>query len=325
MPTIQDIATKAGVAKSTVSRYLNGGSVSSKTARKIEAIIQKENYKPSPFAQSLKAKSSMIIGVIIPRVDSLATAHTLMGIEAYATSLGYELLIANAWQDNEREIQAIQQFVRYKVAGIILLATELTDQHVQTLQAMSIPVMIVGQEHSAFHCVIHDDYQAGYQLAKQLIQHGHHSLTYVGVSARDHAVGIRRKEGVCAAAKEAPVALEVLEGDFTIQTAIQMGQTLFQQKIPRLVIAATDNLAIGFMKAAHQQGLHIPKKIALAGFGGYEIGELVTPTLSTVKYQFHEAGRVAMEKLACLLKEEPCERQTIIPVTVQLRESTLID
>ena len=93
MATIQDIAKKAGVTKSTVSRYLNGGSVSLETAQKIEKIIKEENYTPSPFARSLKAKSSSMIGVIVPRMDSSATAKTLMGIDEVVEELNYDLLM----------------------------------------------------------------------------------------------------------------------------------------------------------------------------------------------------------------------------------------
>ena len=68
--TINDIAQLAGVAKSTVSRYLNNGSVSEKTRVKLDKIVQENNYTPNSFAQSLKAKQSNLIGTIVPRLDS---------------------------------------------------------------------------------------------------------------------------------------------------------------------------------------------------------------------------------------------------------------
>lgn len=321
MTTIQDIATKAGVTKSTVSRYLNGGSVSKETAEKIERIIKEENYHPSPFAQSLKAKSSNIIGVIVPRVDSSATAHTLMGIDEQSKALGYELLIANARQDNRREIQAIERFARYKVAGIILIATEITKAHVEALQSAQVPVMIVGQRHEAFHCVVHDDYTAGVELASALVKQGFRQVTYVGVPMRDHSVGVVRKQGVLDGADQQGVSVTVVEGDFTLQRAVEIGQMLFSTK-QELVIAATDNIAVGLMKAAHNAKKSIPDEVAIAGFGGYEIGQFMTPTLSTVKYDFNEAGRVAMEAMDRLLKKGTCNEVTVIPVVLQLGEST---
>lgn len=323
MATIQDIAKMAGVTKSTVSRYLNGGSISLKTAQKIEKVIKEENYTPSPFARSLKAKSSSMIGVIVPRIDSAATALTLMGIDEVVEELNYDLLINNARQNSKREIKAIEGFARNKVAGIILIATEITSAHITAIKNCPVPVVIVGQEHDEIHSVIHDDYQAGFELVQNLAELGYHELTYVGVSKRDHAVGIIRKEGIFSGARANDFdKIEQLEGDFSTQKAMEIGLELFENPTSSLVIAATDNIAVALMKAAQKCGRKIPDEIAIAGFGGYEIGQFMNPTLTTVEYQFKEAGRVSMGVLDKLIHKVPCEMKTTIPVHVKLGEST---
>lgn len=323
MATIQDIAKKAGVTKSTVSRYLNGGSISVETAQKIEKVIKEENYTPSPFARSLKAKFSSMIGVIVPRVDSSATALTLMGIDEVVEELNYEFIMNNSRQDSKREIKAIETFARNKVAGIILIATEITLNHIKAIKKCPVPVVIVGQEHHEIHCVIHDDYQAGFELVENLAEIGYHEITYVGVSKQDHAVGVLRKEGVFSGAKVHKFdKIEQLEGDFSTQKALQIGMDLFKDKTHSLVIAATDNIAVALMKAAQQCGRKIPEEVAIAGFGGYEIGQFMNPTLTTVEYQFKEAGKVSMKVLEKLIRNIPCEMKTTIPVHVKLGEST---
>ena len=323
MATIQDIAKKAGVTKSTVSRYLNGGSISAETAQKIEKVIKEENYTPSPFARSLKAKFSSMIGVIVPRVDSAATALTLMGIDEVVEELNYELIMNNARQDSQREIKAIEAFARNKVAGIILIATEITSDHIKAIKKCPVPVVIVGQEHHEIHSVIHDDYQAGFELVENLAELGYHELTYVGVSKRDHAVGVVRKEGIFSGAKVHQFErVEQLEGDFSTQKALKIGMELFKEENHSLVIAATDNIAVALMKAAQQCGRKIPEEVAIAGFGGYEIGQFMNPTLTTVEYQFKEAGRVSMKVLEKLIRNIPCEMKTIIPTHVKLGDST---
>ena len=323
MATIQDIARKAGVTKSTVSRYLNGGSISLETAQKIEKVIKEENYKPSPFARSLKAKFSSMIGVIVPRVDSAATALTLMGIDEVVEELNYELIMNNARQDSSREIKAIEGFARNKVAGIILIATEITTEYIKAIKNCPVPVVIVGQEHDEIHSVIHDDFQAGFELVQNLAALGYHELTYVGVSKRDHAVGVVRKNGIFSGAKAHQFdKIEQLEGDFSTQKALNIGMDLFKDQTHSLVVAATDNLAVALMKAAQQCGRKIPDEVAIAGFGGYEIGQFMDPTLTTVEYQFKEAGRVSMKVLEKLIRNIPCEMKTTIPVHVKLGEST---
>ena len=323
MATIQDIAKKAGVTKSTVSRYLNGGSISVETAQKIEKVIKEENYTPSPFARSLKAKFSSMIGVIVPRVDSSATALTLMGIDEVVEELNYEFIMNNSRQDSKREIKAIETFARNKVAGIILIATEITLNHIKAIKKCPVPVVIVGQEHHEIHSVIHDDYQAGFELVENLAEIGYHEITYVGVSKQDHAVGVVRKEGVFSGAKVHKFdKIEQLEWDFSTQKALQIGMDLFKDETHSLVIAATDNIAVALMKAAQQCGRKIPEEVAIAGFGGYEIGQFMNPTLTTVEYQFKEAGKVSMKVLEKLIRNIPCEMKTTIPVHVKLGEST---
>lgn len=323
MATIQDIAKKAGVTKSTVSRYLNGGSISLETAQKIEKVIKEENYTPSPFARSLKAKFSSMIGVIVPRVDSAATAQTLMGIDEVVEELNYEFIMNNARQDSKREIKAIETFARNKVAGIILIATEITSEHIKAIKKCPVPVVIVGQEHEEIHSVVHDDYQAGFELVQKLAELGYYELTYVGVSKRDHAVGVVRKEGIFSGAKAHQFEkIEQLEGDFSSQKALNIGMELFKDQTHSLVIAATDKIAVALMKAAQQCGRKIPDEVAIAGFGGYEIGQFMNPTLTTVEYQFKEAGRVSMKVLEKLIRNIPCDMKTTIPVHVKLGEST---
>ncbi|MFY7869100.1 MAG: LacI family DNA-binding transcriptional regulator, partial [Exiguobacterium sp.] len=91
--TIKDIAELAGVAKSTVSRYLNGGSVGKATREKLDRVIRDTNYEPNQFAQSLKSKQTKMIGVIVPRLDSYAASRTMMGIDEQLTERGYQMLV----------------------------------------------------------------------------------------------------------------------------------------------------------------------------------------------------------------------------------------
>ena len=147
MSTIIDIAKLAGVAKSTVSRYLNGGSVGEATKKKIQKAIKETGYSPNPFAQSLKAKKTNIIGTIVPRLDSYASSQTLIGIDEQLKKMNYQMLISNTSQNLEREIESIYSFANQKMAGIILLATEITDQHIQAFESVKVPVLLIGQEH----------------------------------------------------------------------------------------------------------------------------------------------------------------------------------
>lgn len=106
MVTINDIAKMAGVAKSTVSRYLNGGSISKKTKAKLDAIVAETGYTPNTFAQSLKAKRTNIVGTIIPRLDSYSSNAILEGIDQELLKRQMQLVIMNSSQSVEREDEA---------------------------------------------------------------------------------------------------------------------------------------------------------------------------------------------------------------------------
>lgn len=106
MVTINDIAKMAGVAKSTVSRYLNGGSISKKTKAKLDAIVAETGYTPNTFAQSLKAKRTNTVGTIIPRLDSYSSNAILEGIDQELLKRQMQLVIMNSSQSVEREDEA---------------------------------------------------------------------------------------------------------------------------------------------------------------------------------------------------------------------------
>lgn len=192
MITIRQIAQEAGVSKSTVSRYLNDGYVSEETAEKIKLVIEKYNYVPNEFARTLKSDKSNFIGVIIPRIDSPSAMSMLDGIDRTAREQGYQILISNTDLAVEREIESIYSLMQNKVAGIILIATEITPQHLEAQEAISVPILFIGQNHADVFSVNHDNYAAGKKLASHLLSFNHQTVTYIGVTENDYSIEIGR-------------------------------------------------------------------------------------------------------------------------------------
>lgn len=321
MKTIADIADLAGVSKSTVSRYLNGGSVSTATKKRLERIINEQNYVPNTFAQSLKAKKTAMVGIIVPRLDSFAASHTMMGIDDSLRRQGYQLLIASANQEVSREIEAIHNFARQKVAGIILMSTQITTEHLQAIKEASIPILLVGQRHPLLPSLIHDDYEAGKMMGEFVVKQGHRKIIYLGVTESDIAVGIERKRGFREALEHYDCHADYLETSFRMQDAMVLAQSFLSKTEATLIVGATDNIALGIIKAAHQLNLRIPADISIAGFGGYDTAEIVTPALTTVKYDYLDAGKKAGEKIVQIIEDEYCESLTAYPVQLIRRES----
>lgn len=320
--TILDIAKIAGVAKSTVSRYLNGGSVGEATRKKIEKAIKETGYIPNPFAQSLKAKKTNIIGAIIPRLDSYAASQTLIGIDEQLKKMNYQLLISNTSQNLEREIESIYSFANQKMAGIILLATEITDQHIEAFDAVNVPILLIGQEHANFHSIIHDDYHAGYAMGKYVLEKGYRKIAYLGVTEKDIAVGVKRKKGFQKAIQERKgVEVQFYETEFKIPAAQASALKIIEESKPAIFVCATDNIALGVLKASYCAGLAIPKDVAVTGFGGYEMTEIIHPGLTTAKFFYKEAGELAAEQIVELVNEHPVEQLTLCKFEIIERES----
>jgi LacI family sucrose operon transcriptional repressor len=354
--TIADIAKLAGVAKSTVSRYLNGGSVSKNTSEQIERVIKETGYVPNTFAQSLKAKVTNIIGTVVPRLDSFATSQTLIGIDDTLRELRYQMLISNTSQDPLREIEALYAFSRQKVAGIILLAAVITKEHLQAIDDIGIPVLLVGQQHPQLYSLIHDDYNAAYELGKYILSQGHHRIAYLGVTEQDIAVGVQRKSGFRQAVQEAIAKEHVehleheehvehedqgheeqshglatnlaskydvryFETSFKMSDARQAAENILEQFSPSIIVCATDNIALGVINTAYAQGKSIPHDLSVTGFGNYDITAVVHPPLTTVEYAYREAGKTAAENIVRLVEQQSIPKITTSKCKLIHRES----
>ncbi|SFH63716.1 LacI family DNA-binding transcriptional regulator [Pisciglobus halotolerans] len=324
MVTIKDIAQRAGVAKSTVSRYLNGGSVSQKTRAKLDEIVKETGYTPNTFAQSLKAKHTKMIGMIIPRLDSYSANEVLASIDASLRDQQYQLLITNANQSIEREIENIYTLAKQKVAGIILMATIITEAHRKAIAEVDIPVLLLGQVGEGLHTISHQEYEAGFTMGSYAKNLGHKKYLYLSVFKEDVAVGQLRAQGVLDALKEgADRTVEVIETSFSFQEAYEQALVILPSTQATFIICATDNIAMAVLKAAHTLDMSIPQQFSLAGFGGYATTSIVTPSITTVKYPYKELGKVAVEQILELVSGKPMKEHIALPNRLEIRESTV--
>lgn len=320
--TINDIAELAGVAKSTVSRYLNGGSVSQSTREKIERVIRETNYEPNQFAQSLKSKQTKMIGVIVPRLDSYAASRTMMGIDERLTERGYQMLVVNTAQQVEREIDHLYNLAKQKVAAIIWLGTTVTARHLEAIKHIQIPVLLVGQQHDQVHSLLYPDFEAAFALGNRFMEMGHHDVIYVGVSEKDVSVGLKRRDGFIEAFEKAQATVERIETTFKIEDAIPIGENL-REKYPAatLIVCATDNIALGIYKGLANKGLSIPNDISVSGFGGYDFTEVLHPSLTTVHLPYRRTGAKAAEMALSLLAGDTVPMKTFTGYELKVRES----
>lgn len=319
MKNIADIAKIAGVSKSTVSRYLNNGSVSRKTKEKLDAIIRQYDYQPNQFAQSLRAHKTNMIGAIIPRMNSYAVDETIKGVKNLCDTLNYRLLLNYTNLDPDLEIDALETFYRSKVDGIIFMATDLTDKHLEVINKINVPVVIVGQHFESFHCIVHDDYHAGYLVGDKIGQQGYHHIKYFSVTEHDTAVGIKRKKGLIDGLKQYQVTPDVTTTSFNFKEAlIDVQSELHKDHSYDVIIGATDAIGLAVHKFCTEHKLSFDQR-KIVGFGGGPMTQLVSPVINTVIYHFESAGEVAMSQLDKLIKQQSVEEKILIDVELSFK------
>lgn len=304
--TILDIAQLSGVAKSTVSRYLNGGSVREETGRRIKRVIDAYHYEPNVFAR-LSAKSSRIIGVIVPGFDSIVTPGLIEVIVAYLKRREYTPLIMHTGNDVQEEIKCIERLKNINVDGIMVLATSVTKEHEEAVEQAGRPVLFLGQRFQKGTSVINDDYHAGAAVGRYLGSKGASRVAGIWVSEQDLAVGKERRRGVMDGLKEYGISqMEILETSFFYQDAVKAAQELFARPVlPDTVVCATDRIAGGVYKVLGQKGIRIPQEVSVTGFGDYETSELLWPPLTTVRLNLENWGEVSVETMLQMIQKRP--------------------
>ncbi len=304
--TINDIAKLSGVAKSTVSRYLNGGSVGEATRRKIQKVIEANHYQPNVFAR-LHAKESRIIGLIVPGFDSVTTPCLVEAIVAYLKDRDYTPLIMHTGNDLGEEIRCMEQLGAMNVDGMMVLAAGVSAKHKTLPEKAGIPVLFMGQRVEGAVSIINDDYHAGYVLGKYLAGQGLQRAAGLWVDDSDPAIGIERKRGVeDGLASEGAGSVDWHETTFFFQDAVQAAERLLRKKpLPDVVVCATDRIAQGVYKAACDSGLTIPGHISVTGFGDYETSQLLSPPLTTIRYDLDSWGRASAETMLQMIRKSP--------------------
>ena len=322
MVTLNDIAKMANVSKSTVSRYLNKGSVSLKTKEKLDKIVQETGYQPNIMAQSLKAARSNMVGVIIPRYDSPSTSQVLKGIDSVAYEKDIQLMITNANLDIERTKKNISLLQRQKVGAIILFATEIDEELKQQINASKIPILSIGQKLENNPSIIYQDYEAGKIIAQHAIDSGHRKLLFVGVAESDYAVGVLRKKGFYDIANKNGATVQFIETEFSRSYSYEKALDFLPKTNATYIAAATDHIAIGISNASAELKIAIPNTLSLSGFGGYSVTQNVFPHITTVDYPFYKMGEAAIETVIQVMNGEEVDMLTELQVDLNIQGST---
>lgn len=324
---INKIAELAGVSRATVSRYLNSGYVSEQKKEKIRKVIEETGYKPSAQAQMLRTRKTKLIGVIIPKINSDSVSRMVEGISLGLKETEYQLLLANTYNDEKKEVEYLKVLAENHVDGIILIGTVFTANHKKVLKNLTVPAVILGQSLPGYSCVYYDDYHAAYDVCSLLMKHGS-CPAFIGVTERDEASGRKRKEGFYQAAADQGIAINeacVSTGEFTMESGYEQASTLFLKNNEiDSIFCATDSIAVGAMRWLSEHKKKIPQDVQVAGIGDSSISKVCVPKLTTVHYYYKTSGGEAARLLVDMLKtEDRVHRDIKMGYRIVLGESTV--
>lgn len=322
--TIQDIADMVNVSKSSVSRYLNNGYVSKENAEKIKLAIEKTGFQTNFFAKRLKTKRSKLIGIVLPRIDSFSVGKLLTGMNRQLEEYNYQGLILVSELNVAKELDNINNLHQQGVDGIIVNSIAITKRHIELIKSLPIPTIFTGQKNEFVNYIKVDDYKAGQIMGNYIKEKGHKNIVFLGVNQKDYAVGVERKQGfIDTVTKNNPTCnVQFVETGFSFAKAYEHGRAVLSYQ-PTVVVCATDNISLGILRYLHEQHIQVPRQISVAGFGGYDIGTVSYPRLTTVAFDFELIGERIAKGILDLIEGKKLTLNQAIPLKLIERESIL--
>lgn len=329
--TIYQVAEKAGVSISTVSKVLsNKNGISATTRQQVWDAAKELGFVPSLAARSLTGGKTGIIGLLVPYSPEqlFADPHLLgniHGIEQVLNEQNYNLLLATAQKEHDPASSYERLFRANYFDGVIVMETQESRQHElhRRLAQNETPWVILGYPAGITPCysVYADDYQGGQLAAEHLIGLGHNRIGIVSADPRPSAFD-ERLRGFEHALKQNDLGLNDLSiffGDMTRESGHVVAPKLFKSKITA-IFALNDRMALGIMDWTKENNIRIPEDVSLIGYD--DIPDASAAKLTTIQQPAIEMGREAVHLLFRLINKDVTPSRIVTPTTLIKRRTT---
>lgn len=320
-PTIKDVAKKANVSISTVSRVINKrGYVHEDTRMVIEKSIKELGFVPNQLARSLTNRSSKIIAVIVPHIGPYFYGELLEAIESQAQGNGYKIMFFNVQDDPERELEYIRFFEQYNIEGIIVASNF---QNMSKLDEIKVPIITI--DHildENIPSITADSVKAGELAAKRLIAGGSKNLAvFRGPSFL--MTTIERTLGFNKILKEHNLHADVFDFDLVHPDAKLIEQVLRANPHIDGIFAYSDTMALVISSILQRLGRKIPEEVQIIGYDNTPFVEWISPSLTTIAQPIHLLGKQAFINLTRLIRgDELSTLHEVMEVELIERNST---
>jgi DNA-binding LacI/PurR family transcriptional regulator len=331
--TRNDVARLAGVSSATVSYVINDGPrpVSEETRDKVLQVIEQLGYQPNVMAQNLRRQHPNTVGLVFTTIERHLThpyfVDLLTSIGEECARHGFDLLLSPC-TDRALEHSIYERLVGgQRVAGVVVTGVRHDDARIAYLSAEDFPFVVLGRpEHDEDFCYIDVDGAQGMdEAAQHLIDLGWQRIACIGLAAEllctdDRLAGYRQALGRNGLAYDPALVANMP----TTEAAGHQAMTHFLalDEPPDAVVACSDELALGAINAAQEQGLIVGQDIGVIGFDDIPSAAYCQPALTTIRQPMYEIGaRLCHILIQAIKGKEIEERQVILPPTLVVRES----
>jgi LacI family transcriptional regulator len=323
--TIVDIAEKANVSPSTVSRVLRGSAEVTDVKRAaVMQAVEELNYRPNIFARSLVSGQSMTIGVITQNFGSPFYDGILQGILMGMDKTNYWPLFADGRWQPEIEIRALYQLLDRRVDGLIAIGGQLPEDKLHEV-AQNIPLIVTARNVPSLpeHCIYVKNFEGGYKATRYLIDMGHREIAHI-TAAHTNPVAIddidQRYRGYKQALIDAGLRLDpklVVQGNLRQQSGVLAMETLLAQgRSFSAIFTANDQMAFGVRLGLYRRGIRVPDDVSLIGFDDETFAPYMVPPLTTMRQPDIEIGQAAAKAILDMLND--------VQPTVPIFDATLV-
>ena len=332
--TLEDIARKAGLSVSTVSRVLNNVAGKYRISSATEKLVLKAagdlKYRPNQLARGLRLKKTQSIGLVIPDISNPFFAHVTRSIQTNAHRFGYSLVVCDTDENVDLEIEHIDLLVAKGVDGLILLPVGQQSDHLVRFEAEGIPFVLVDRcfDNVQANSVVVDNYRGAYDIVEYAIKQGHKRIGIIQGLPNTYTTKERLK-GYKDALKKSRISLDpsLIVGDsFRQETGYVETKSLLElPDKPTVIFATGDLIALGVLEAVEELKLTIPDDISVIAFDEIDVNPFLKCPLTTVVQPKEDLGEAAVNLLLEVIKAKgkKIPKQIVINPSVQFGKSVL--
>ncbi|MCG8496412.1 MAG: LacI family transcriptional regulator [Enterobacterales bacterium] len=329
MPTIYQVAERAGVSLSTVSRVLNGkASVNKVLKERVEKAVKELNYRPNSVARSLANNRTDSVGVLVPELNAPFFGDLMQAVESTLRAADKHVIISVGRNCLETEKDAVEFLISRNCDALIMHAEALSDEYLLELNQSKLPVALVNRQVEGLPeaCTSLDNEKGGYLATRHLLELGHKDIAYIS-GPPDKCDASLRLEGHKRALSEAGLPINpqlIFNGDYSEEDGKIGLLELMARDVPfTALVCANDWMASGAISCARDLGMSLPHDLSVVGFDDVVFAHHVFPRLTTVSNPIAEMAEMSAKYILNKVYGQANNVQLYFEPSLVVRESTV--